>query len=290
MRGAYWSALGALAIFVVAVCIALAMLALNAPNDSRGQQEQRARASADKCTAEIRALMPKAGPEAEKAVGEQRTQSNYPDLCQQIRMAVAAENAAWYAKWQWIVSVAGLLGVGVATVYAGLAYSVAKKALFDLERPHVFVDVVSPGLTVDAQGGRISLIAPGGFRYRFSNYGRTPARLLDITLRYPVVDRPRPAMPGAIPVREAPDRTLPNGVVAALGAPYEDGENLMSVLNTDIYERNFIYRKQAFFLGRARYADIFNDVYVVGFCFVFDHIGLRFVRVGDERYNYTRRE
>ena len=49
-------------------------------------------------------------------------------------------------------------------------------------------------------------------------------------------------------------------------------------------------RVQLFFMGRVRCEDIFRNIHVVGFCFVFDPIGGRYVRVGDGRYNYTRKE
>ena len=45
-----------------------------------------------------------------------------------------------------------------------------------------------------------------------------------------------------------------------------------------------------FFLGTARYGDIFGNIYTMGFCFMFDDVGNRFIEAGNSEYSYCRKE
>jgi hypothetical protein len=40
----------------------------------------------------------------------------------------------------------------------------------------------------------------------------------------------------------------------------------------------------------VRYEDIFGERYITGFCHLFDGLHNRFVRSGDKRYNYFRKD
>ena len=46
----------------------------------------------------------------------------------------------------------------------------------------------------------------------------------------------------------------------------------------------------AYFRGYVRYADIFDNVFIVGFCFVFDPKRNRWVLRGNKAHNYWRKE
>jgi hypothetical protein len=46
----------------------------------------------------------------------------------------------------------------------------------------------------------------------------------------------------------------------------------------------------AFFRGFLRYTDIFDTRYILGFCFVFDKKGSRWVLMGGKDHNYCRKE
>lgn len=87
------------------------------------------------CDAQLRALGYDPPPIKASSETGAKPDDQY-DLCQQIRAAEAADDAAWYAKWQWIVACAGTGLVFVATIVAGFAArytwgqaNVAKKAL-----------------------------------------------------------------------------------------------------------------------------------------------------------------
>jgi hypothetical protein len=45
-----------------------------------------------------------------------------------------------------------------------------------------------------------------------------------------------------------------------------------------------------FFMGFVMFGDIFNSVYTLGFCFVFDHVSNSFMPIGGEEHNYCRKE
>jgi hypothetical protein len=178
-----------------------------------------------------------------------------------------------------------------ATKAATRAAIAAENAVTDLERPHIFMEVPWAGLgkTTTSDGSQFFKIEVSHLKYQFVNYGRTPAQLLDIILRYPIVDIPD--VPDALPIGTVPDRNFPIGVVAAPGHPHEETENPLPAYGTDIWaEVGAPNKKRLFFMGRARYEDIFGVTYAMGFCFVFDPLGSRYVRWGDKQYNYTHRE
>jgi hypothetical protein len=97
-------------------------------------------------------------------------------------------------------------------------------------------------------------------------------------------------MPAPIAIDEAPERIIPTGVVVADDHPYEEFDNTRAFYGEIFMENDAPLDVQMFFMGRIRYADIFDNTYVVGFCFRFDAAWSRYVRVGDHRYNYSRRE
>jgi hypothetical protein len=45
-----------------------------------------------------------------------------------------------------------------------------------------------------------------------------------------------------------------------------------------------------FFLGFVIFGDIFGNIYTLGFCFLFDRIGNRFILAGGDEYNYCHKE
>jgi len=223
---------------------------------------------------------------------------NQADLCEQMRMAKATEDAVNVAWKQYVVSILGLAGLiatvwftGRAAVAASRSAQAAERALVDLERPHVFVELTRAGIGLKpVAGSGLRFTTNGLLTYSFMNYGRTPARLLDITRRFPVVSRSGTGMPEPLPPDGPPDRTLPIGIAVAEGHPYKETENPRVCYGAIWYEDNAPLNFQLFFMGRIRYADIFDRTYVAGFCFLYDSTWHRFVRIGDERYNYARRE
>ena len=163
---------------------------------------------------------------------------------------------------------------------------VAERALTELERPFLAVDVLVSGISVDMSGA-LSFV---GERTRWAaiNYGRTPAILVDRLTNWPI--EAGSAMPYAIdPVAQRPQ--FPAGCVSSADKPYGETANLMAeapiqtMLDQDAW-RN----RRIFFNGYIRYQDLLGGLYVNGFCLVFDPLGSRFVRIGGETFNYTKTE
>ena len=237
------------------------------------------------------------GPEAaaDKAECKGCTEHDKADLYEQRRMAKAAESQNAINIFNGVLVFLSVVFMAVAAgaaVIAGRAAqrsaNVAERALIDLERPHVFLEVKTPGLRYNSHTQRLDLA--GQFRYSFVNHGRTPAQLLDIVLRYPRLGHP--FMPPAIADDLAADRIFPVGVITSPDEPYSEPENLMS---REAYGLNGLADDPRttffFFMGRVRYEDIFRQsTYVTGFCFVFDTLGQKFVRRGGHTLNYTKKE
>jgi hypothetical protein len=163
----------------------------------------------------------------------------------------------------------------------------SERALTELERPQVFVEIVESGIKADSSG-LMSTATGKQFEYRFVNYGRTAAQLIELRTAFPI--EASPAM--AYPVDPSQGgRKVPVGAVSGPDKPYRETENLMAVCDVsrliapDAWQKDRLY-----FIGWVRYSDIFHNIYITGFCSVFDPLGNRFVLIGDERYNYTRNE
>lgn len=221
---------------------------------------------------------------------------NQADLCEQMRMAEAAERAERIANKQYVVSVWGLaaliatLALSVmATLAATRAAKAAEQALTDLERPHVFVEVTSAGLQLNLSNGSYSLAA-GRFEHRCVNHGRTPAALIEYLPKILVLNAG--AFPTPIDPMTQRGRELPTGCVATQGTPYDEGDAAMKTFDWKLLAPHAAQNYSVYFVGYIRYCDmIFGTRYVNGFCFVYDEIGGRFVRRGDNlQYNYTRQE
>lgn len=65
--------------------------------------------------------------------------------------------------------------------------SIAERALTELERPVVALEVLQLGLSFTDNGTITSPVSD--FKYQFANYGRTPARLTELLETWPIVDR-----------------------------------------------------------------------------------------------------
>jgi hypothetical protein len=207
----------------------------------------------------------------------------------QLRAAVAAENQARYALWGFGALIATLVLSTFATFAAASSARSARRVLSDLERPHVFVEVPDAGLSPPGSDGGYRF-AGGRFEYRCINYGRTAAELTE------VLSEIRVEVKGAFPRPIDPDvtrgRSLPTGCVATRDAPYPEGDTAMKTYPAKLLDRGAWQKYSIFFIGYVRYRDmIFGATYINVFCFVYDPIGDKFVRRGNnESYNYTRRD
>jgi hypothetical protein len=49
-------------------------------------------------------------------------------------------------------------------------------------------------------------------------------------------------------------------------------------------------QRRLYFIGYVQYADIFDNIFTVGFCLLYDPVRCRWATRGDDRYNYRRKE
>jgi hypothetical protein len=295
MSSRNWSsdvAIGGVAVATILICVAIANILSDRDRPSYRDYPEGYKQLAPSGTG-----VSHRRPPADRSICNQTETEKEYELCQAWRAADGAREAADTAWKQLLLSALGLLGLAYTVYYtkkaadgARKAAEVAERALVELEQPHVFVEVTKPGVIVEALPGVGLRFGQDSYIfYRFVNYGKTPARLLDIIRRFPVVTEPED-MPAPLSDHEKPDRILPVGTVAAFDHPYEEFDNPRAFYGEIFSKDDGPLDTQLFFMGRIRYVDIFDNTYAVGFCFVFDPNWGRFVRVGDERYNYARKE
>jgi hypothetical protein len=190
----------------------------------------------------------------------------------------------------WLV-IANFLLAGstfVAALFTRRSVKLAERALTELERPYLVVEVTRPGIAIGAMGGYS--LDTEGTEWAAINYGRTPALLIDSFPHWPI--EAGPAMPYAIDPVAQRGKTFPAGCVAGPDRPYHD--TVEPIADADLPK---LFSADAdggehrlFFTGYVRYGDFFGGVYLSGFCFVFEPNSERFVRIGGDAYNYNRTE
>lgn len=161
----------------------------------------------------------------------------------------------------------------------------AERALTDLEAPFIVVRITNNGLHRTGMGmiygGQVSI------NYQFSNYGRSPAMLLecvDDLISVPIGDD-LPSNRNPIAQRSAP---LPYGNVAAPNG--NDTPEFSYRFQPDIQGAHNLRANLVYFVRVIRYATIFNVSYTQGFCFLFDDQTGGWVTAGDENWSYCRQD
>jgi hypothetical protein len=114
------------------------------------------------------------------------------DLCQQVRMAKAAEDAVWWARTQSILGIVGFFGVlaslfftAWAAVTASRQVRLSRQALVNTDRAFVFVYEGLLGPAVNAKTDRVESWNTG---VRWKNSGNTPTRYLRLFIALSVRD------------------------------------------------------------------------------------------------------
>ncbi|WP_080507378.1 hypothetical protein [Rhodopseudomonas palustris] len=114
------------------------------------------------------------------------------DLCQQIRVADAADVTLSYSRWQIALSVATVLGLALTVLYArnstraaivaakaaNSSAVVAEEAFRRLERPYLYIKITETTLLRQTA----SYKAPPGIQYQLWNHGKLPAILHSISI------------------------------------------------------------------------------------------------------------
>ena len=216
-------------------------------------------------------------------IGPADHHANYDSICE--------KNCGipwWDSATAWNIALSGILAGSTILLWLSTRKStrIAERALTELERPFLYIEVSEPGMSFHDLSGAEGFTT-GVLELSFFNYGRTPAHLTRIA--YEIDTAPRGSIVPAIDARTVGGREVPYGTVSVAEGPYTERENLrLKFWN----EREEIERfeKSVWITGFARYRDIFGNHYITGFTQVFAFVGERFVRRGGEQYNYGRSE
>lgn len=128
MSSARWDALSLVVLFVYVICASLTLLAVDAPLGPHQSQQQATTTSTDQCVAKLRPFGLDVPTPSDKPENKDTGKREQADLCQQIRMADAAEEAADTAWRQYAVSVVGLFGLILTVVLTAIAADAARRA------------------------------------------------------------------------------------------------------------------------------------------------------------------
>ena len=166
---------------------------------------------------------------------------------------------------------------------------ISERALNELEAPFGVVKIIRPG--IDYASG-IRHFHLSDLVFCFENYGRTPARILEFIERI-TPNKIEDGIPSPIdPDIEFGD-IMPYGVVAP---PNSECQPFRTPVSVDFFKDGKYdppihdITHSAYFRGYVRYADILDNIYTVGFSFIFDLTGNRWVLRGNKAHNYWRKE
>jgi hypothetical protein len=165
---------------------------------------------------------------------------------------------------------------------------IAERALTELEAPFVSIKITDPGVhKKNAEIGHDFMT----IWFCIANHGRTPARLIELVDKLALLengkDWPREVHPDA-----ATRNTMPYGVIAPPNGESPPFSNnlfafMMNALAADPLP---LKTKNFFFYGFVRYSTIFDEVFRMGFCYMFDRYSDKWLLFGDDKFNYCRKE
>lgn len=167
--------------------------------------------------------------EARSTAGNQQTNELWVQRALSDPLAVIALGQALLFVWQLIYMRRGLEDTEDAAKAAAASADAAKRsaeiserALTELERPIVSVDILDPELVMEQDNGRFRLQLRDSSKISLTNYGRTPAMLFEYSIRFDVVPRDDYNLPPVIDM-SAPERLAMQsyGVFIAQGKPFE---------------------------------------------------------------------
>lgn len=305
-RSSWFSHFAAIGIVLLVGVLAILFAELVVRSDSNGDKNKHNYAKdhnpsyTNHGITSLREITTNVGPVAYKAVCDNPVDAKDYDLCQQWRMAKAAEDAARYAFYQIALSFFALIGL-LATVFytakaaraatdaataAQVSADTARQHLHILEKPYVVMEIEEIGVTVDNGSLRF---ATNRFTYAFANYGRSAAIIKEICVSWPTVNKGE--MPEKIDPRITRGRRAPVGVVSVFEKAYSESESLLKFIDQKLLDADAWNKYRLFFVGFVRYQDFFENSYITGFCTQFDPLSSRWVLTGGKAgYNYQRKE
>jgi hypothetical protein len=181
---------------------------------------------------------------------------------------------------QWIILV-------VQTRHISRSVRVAERALTELERPFLALEIVDPAIEEITEGEKPSRqVKLSRLDFRFRNVGRTPAFIHERMDQIALMDE---LLPAALDPNAGNGMELPYGVVIPAGEKsvvYQSQQFPADVLLDAIFKSGA--NKHFVFHGYVRFSDIFSNNHVTGFCTVYSEYDRTFILAGGEEYNYTK--
>jgi hypothetical protein len=164
-------------------------------------------------------------------------------------------------------------------------------AIITSERPYIFLKITDPGVSVESNGEMV--FVGKKLKYKFVNYGRTPALLDEIKEHFCVVegitDGPKPIDP-----MQDRGRLVPIGTASVNDAPHVQSVNLFfhtaDAGAVKMMKPKASEERRICFTGYVRYRDAFGTHYINGFLAIFNAGGGAWVLRGGDEYNYSRTE
>jgi hypothetical protein len=196
-------------------------------------------------------------------------------------LALFTQGLFWATAFLFLATVGLLVAAFRQSQDARAATEISRSALTELEAPFLIVKIDDPGIIMNAGEPNF-----GELKFCIANYGRTAASVLEL---YEDIE-PVPLKKG-LPWIVKPDgkrgSVQPFGVVAPPGGA---SQQFRSAVRANIFEDGEGRQLQPFFRGFVRYSDIFEEAYVLGFCFRFERESGRWYPEGNNDYNYKRKE
>jgi hypothetical protein len=218
------------------------------------------------------------------AVADQAANSEGQQAHQQKSIFIPDDSTGFYAFCTALFTGALFLSTTLLWKATNRTARIAERALTELEAPIVAVKIINPGISWDLGKRTFTL---GTLKYSFVNHGRTAATIHEL------VDDVRSVnvgegFPPTIRAERGPQ--MPYGVFIPPDGETEPFNNNIFAAMLGLAGAPDAFRRVVpFFLGTVRYSDIFGNLYVMGFCFMFDDVGNRFIEAGGPEYSYCRK-
>ncbi len=224
----------------------------------------------------------------------ERTVSEPVSLFTFLLVVVAAGQLGLF-WWQLDLIRDSVKDTNIAAIAAQSSAKTAERALTTLERPFVYCSISKPGISADSgvsqgHGRPVKLnVELGDTELAIKNFGRTPAQ---VTRFYATIKVARhPGICEAIDPFKEGGKELPVGTICFEDAVFRDTLNLRDFIKNDtIKEAIGAQTSAVWVVGYVRYDDIFGHHHINGFALTFDMESKSFVRRGDAKYNYEKKE
>jgi hypothetical protein len=180
----------------------------------------------------------------------------------------------WIVTWRASTSQARDMQASIAV--ANRSANISERALTELEAPFLSVKITEDGITrsYGETGHHFHTL-----RLVIANFGRTPARIIEMADKAAFVEK-NEGLPPEVNPAFASRISIPYGVIAPpQGESQGWSFNLFAFTLRYLAERvEPLKTNELFFYGFVRYETIFRKTYRMGFCYMFDKRTLDFDR------------